>query len=74
MKLKHIRDKKALFASIVDQHRSDIRLLRMDIVLLCLDGVGLKVMSLAVRYLGKPERRAVSYYHQKILVLVLLCQ
>ena len=48
-------DKQALFTYIVDKDWSDIRLIWLDIVMLCLDGVGLKRMSLAVRYLEKPQ-------------------
>ena len=50
----------ALFACIGDKDSSDIRLPWLDIVLVCFDGVGLKRVSWAVRYLDKPQWRAVS--------------
>ena len=40
---------------------SDRRLPCLDVDLFCLDGVGMKRVSQAVRYLDKPQWRAVKY-------------
>ena len=48
-----------LFACIVDQDWIDGRLPWLDIVLVRLDGVGLKRVSWEVRYVDKPQWRAV---------------
>ena len=61
LNLLNTRDRKYLYTCIVDQDWSDSRLPWLDIVLLCLDVVGLKRVSWAVRYLDKPEWRAVTY-------------
>ena len=59
LNLLYTRDRKALFTCIVDQDWSDSKLPWLDMFLLCLDGVGLKQVSWAVRYLDKPQWKAV---------------
>ena len=54
-----IGTKEASFVFIVDQDCSDSRLPWLVMVVICLDGIGLKGVSWAVRYLDKPRWRAV---------------
>ena len=49
--------------SIVDKYWSDSRPPWLELVLVCLDVVGLRWVSWAVRYLDKPPRRAVPGWH-----------
>ena len=49
----------------MDQDWSDSGLPWLDMVLLCLDGVGLMRVSWAVSYLYKPQWRAVTLYQHK---------
>ena len=45
----------------MDQYSSDSSLPWLDVVLFCLDGVGLNWVSLAAMYLYKPQRTAVAF-------------
>ena len=55
-----LRTKKTLFTGIVDQSLRNSRLLCPDMVLSCLNGVGLKRVSWAVLYFNKPIQAYLS--------------
>ena len=59
---------KALFTCILDQDWSDSRPPWLDIVLLCLDGVEIQLVSWAVRYLDKPQWRTVYCSHATLVL------
>ena len=60
-----LRIKEKIFSCYLDQYWCDRRLTWLDIVWLCFDEVGLKRVSWAVRYLDKPQWRAVTSIHSR---------